>query len=190
MSYCTEDDDGEAQDAIFKDTFDYVVGLDSKLKHIRCRICHFLNLLLNGPTMVDDILCDKLEKRMLDLIETDNVALVRAEAACAMYRLQDPQNPECPIIKTYLVHLSTDPSARVRRTILSKLVKNKFTIPHLIERLSDIDGDVRRMSILQLTGVPVNFLKISQRLKILSLALRDSDSKVKEVCLICKFFFF
>lgn len=184
MSYCNEDDDEieNNDEAIFNETFEYVLGLQSERSHIRYRICNFLNLLLDGPSVIDDSLCNKFENKMLELLEKDAVATVRTEAARAIYRLQDPRNPDCAIIEKYLFHLSHDPSARVRKTILHKLAKAPRTIAHIIERLRDIDGGVRRMCILQLSQFPVQSLRISQRLTILSLALRDRDTKVVEVC--------
>jgi hypothetical protein len=76
LSYCTEDND---DNALFNDTFNYVVGLENIEKHFRCRICHFLNSLLTGRKAVDEDLCKKLEEKMLKWIERDNVAFVRAE---------------------------------------------------------------------------------------------------------------
>lgn len=187
ISYCNAEDEENIEnhdEAIFDKTFDYVVNLASEKSHVRYRICNFLNLLLDGPTDVDDSLCNKFEEKMLEWMEKDAVATVRTEAARAIARLQDPTNPDCAIIEKYLYHLSYDPSARVRKTILHKLAKFPHTISHFIERLRDVDSDVRRMAILQLSQYPVQGLRISQRLKILLLALRDRDAKVVEVCMI------
>ncbi|XP_011050713.1 PREDICTED: condensin complex subunit 3 isoform X2 [Acromyrmex echinatior] len=74
---------------------------NAKDKGVRFRICHFLNMLLNSMgdnAFIDDNLCDQITVSMMDRL-LDKSPKVRAQAVFALYRLQDPSDEQCPVIK-------------------------------------------------------------------------------------------
>lgn len=58
--------------------------------------------------------------------------------------LQDPRDKECPIILAFLFHLSSDPSAAVRRTVIRCIGATRVTLPHILKRTRDVDESVRK----------------------------------------------
>lgn len=80
---------------------------------VRFRVCQLVNKLLGSlseDAQIDDGLCDRIHEAMLVRI-TDKYPNVRIQAALAMARLQDPENPECPTVKgTHTLTASTQPS--------------------------------------------------------------------------------
>lgn len=68
---------------------------------VRFRVCQLVNKLLGSLSenaQIDDDLCDRIHETMLVRV-TDKYPNVRIQAALAMARLQDPNNPDCPTIK-------------------------------------------------------------------------------------------
>lgn len=68
---------------------------------VRFRVCQLVNKLLGSLSenaQIDDELCERIHEAMLIRV-TDKYPNVRIQAALAMARLQDPENPECPTVK-------------------------------------------------------------------------------------------
>lgn len=73
---------------------------------VRFRVCQLVNKLLGSLSenaQVDDELCERIHAAMLIRV-TDKYPNVRIQAALAMARLQDPENPECPTVKGTHTH--------------------------------------------------------------------------------------
>jgi hypothetical protein len=51
---------------------------------------------------------------------------------------------DCPIIRAYLLHLKSDPSSLVRRTVVKCIGASKLTLRPIIERTKDVDDQVRK----------------------------------------------
>lgn len=128
---------------------------------------------------IDDELCNRIMQCMTDRI-LDKSPKVRAQAAIALHRLQEPNNKECPVIGVYLFHVAKDPSAEVRRVILAKMAKNKKTLDAAIKRTRDVDDSVRKMAYLFISKITVKSLTISQREQLIHNGLQDRSDNIKK----------
>ncbi|XP_062540619.1 condensin complex subunit 3 [Armigeres subalbatus] len=163
--------------------FDWLLNTISPAAIVRFRICQFVNLVLNamGPeASLDDDICDKILRYMLERMR-DVAPNVRVQAVLALQRLQNPDDPEDCVFRTYIYHLDTDPSPKVRQTIISSLGRNYRTIPYIIERLWDVEERVRRHTYLQMSSYPVKQYKVAQRLTFLEQGLNDHSEAVRKV---------
>lgn len=152
-----------------------------KDKGVRFRICHFLNMLLNSMgdnAFIDDNLCDQITVSMMARL-LDKSPKVRAQAVFALYRLQDPSDDQCPIIKMYLFHVSKDPSAEVRRAVLATMGKNQDTLKAALMKTRDIDDSVRKKAYEFISKITMRSLTIEQRERLLKDGLRDRSESVR-----------
>ncbi|KAJ8674292.1 hypothetical protein QAD02_005554 [Eretmocerus hayati] len=180
----TEDaDECDEMCAFLAQTFEFLLkSHNAKDKAIRYRVCYFLNMLLDtmgDNATIEDELCNKIMQSMMERI-LDKSPKVRAQAAIALHRLQEPQNPACPVINVYIFHLTKDPSAEVRRVILSKMAKNKQTLHAAIKRTRDVDDSVRKMAYLFISKITVKSLTISQRELLMNNGLHDTSDAIKK----------
>ncbi|XP_053674232.1 condensin complex subunit 3 [Anopheles nili] len=163
--------------------FNWLLGTISSAQLVRFRICQLVNLFLNalGPdAALDDAICDKILRYMLERMR-DVSQHVRVQAVLALQRLQDPNSPEDSVVRAYLYHLDKDPSPKVRQTIISSLGRNYRSIPHILDRLWDVDQRVRRHTYMQMSSFPVRQYKVAQRLKFLEQGLIDHSDGVRKV---------
>ncbi|XP_065086387.1 condensin complex subunit 3 [Ochlerotatus camptorhynchus] len=163
--------------------FEWLLNTISPSAIVRFRICQFVNLVLNamGPeASLDDDICDKILRYMLERMR-DVAPNVRVQAVLALQRLQNPDDPEDCVFRTYIYHLDTDPSPKVRQTIISSLGRNYRTIPYIIERLWDVEERVRRHTYMQMSSYPVKQYKVAQRLTFLEQGLNDHSEAVRKV---------
>jgi condensin complex subunit 3 len=128
---------------------------------------------------IEDELCNRILQCMMERI-LDKSPKVRAQAAIALNRLQEPNNKACSVISVYLFHLSRDPSAEVRRVILTKMAKNKVTLNAAIKRTRDVDDSVRKMAYLFISKITVKSLTISQREQLINNGLQDRSEMIKK----------
>uniref|UniRef100_A0AAR2JLH0 Nuclear condensin complex subunit 3 C-terminal domain-containing protein n=1 Tax=Pygocentrus nattereri TaxID=42514 RepID=A0AAR2JLH0_PYGNA len=149
---------------------------------VRFRVCQLINKLLGSLSenaQVDDEICERIHEAMLIRV-TDKYPNVRIQAALAMARLQDPNDPECPTIKAYMLLLENDSNAEVRRAVLSCIAPAAFTLPKIYKRTRDVKEKVRKLSYQVLAEkVHIRALTIAQRVSLLQHGLNDSS--VKEV---------
>ncbi|XP_055625380.1 condensin complex subunit 3 [Toxorhynchites rutilus septentrionalis] len=168
---------------IIVSVFDWLLGTISPAAIVRFRICQFVNLVLNamGPeASLDDDICDKILRYMLERMR-DVAPNVRVQAVLALQRLQNPDDPDDSVFRAYIFHLETDPSSKVRQTIITSLGRNYRTIPYIIERLWDVEGGVRRHTYLQMSSYPVKQYKVAHRLTFLEQGLNDHSEAVRKV---------
>lgn len=97
-----------------------------------------------------------------------------------MHRLQDPQNPDCKVMRTYYDLLSKDPSVHVQKIILQCLAKNEDSLREVIRRTRDIDESVRDLAYVFISKVTLTSVTISTRNEVLSRGLNDRSEKVRE----------
>lgn len=128
---------------------------------------------------IEDELCNNILDCMMQRI-LDKSPKVRAQAAIALHRLQEPNRKDCPVVNVYLFHLARDPSAEVRRVILAKMAKNKVTLHAAIKKIRDVDDSVRKMAYLFISKITVKSLSISQREQLISNGLQDKAEAVKK----------
>ncbi|KYQ51533.1 Condensin complex subunit 3 [Trachymyrmex zeteki] len=154
---------------------------NAKDKGVRFRICHFLNMLLNSMgdnAFIDDNLCDQITVSMMDRL-LDKSPKVRAQAVFALYRLQDPSDEQCPVIKMYLFHVSRDPNVEVRKAVLATMGKNQKTLQAAFIRTRDIDDSVRKKAYEFISKITVRSLTIEQRECLLKDGLKDRSESVR-----------
>lgn len=147
---------------------------------VRFRLCHLLTMLLNSmgdDAFIEDNLCDRITASMMERL-LDKSAKVRAQAALALQRLQDPTDENCQVIKMYIFHLSRDPSSEVRKVILSAIAKNQKALPIVLKRTRDVDEIVRKMAFAFISKITVRSLTIKQREDLLNDGLKDRSEIV------------
>eukprot|EP00095_Tigriopus_kingsejongensis_P007922 maker-scaffold1210_size55525-snap-gene-0.20 protein:Tk07922 transcript:maker-scaffold1210_size55525-snap-gene-0.20-mRNA-1 annotation:"hypothetical protein CAPTEDRAFT_225765" len=148
----------------------------------RWRICLMLNRLLKllgEEASIDDDLYQKIFDNMLQRLK-DKVVEIRSQAVTALQRLQDPRDPDCPIIKAFLFHLSCDPSAIVRKTVIRCIGATKLTLPHILRRTKDVDEGVRKAAFKFIADkIHIKSLTIAQREQVLQRGLSDRAEGVK-----------
>ena len=99
--------------------------------------------LLGEEASIDDDLYQKIFDNMLQRLK-DKVVDIRGQAVTALQRLQDPRDPDCPIIRAFLFHLACDPSALVRKMVVKCIGATRMTLPHILKRTKDVDEGVRK----------------------------------------------
>ncbi|KAH8279370.1 hypothetical protein KR026_008207 [Drosophila bipectinata] len=164
------------------ETFHWLLTTYSGNPYIRYRMCYFVNLILKvlGPNAaLDDTQCDEILDVMLERVK-DVSPSVRKQAVLAMQRLQIPDNPSDPVVCAYVYHLSSDPSPSVRQCIITCMGRNYITVPHILQRLWDVDEKVRRHTYLNMCNYPVRSYKVAQRLTLLEQGLNESSANVRK----------
>ena len=76
-------------------------------------------------------------------------------------------------VPAYLFHLGADPSAFVRRSVLTIIGRTNITLPHILERTRDVKDTVRRHAYLVLSKLNIRSLTIRQRERLLREGLKD-----------------
>ena len=107
---------------------------DAKDKAVRFRVCQLINKLLNNmgdDAVIDDDLAERIFESMLIRLH-DKFPAVRVQAVAAISRLQDPLDPECIVISTYLKLMSNDSSVEVRRAVLLNVALTSQTLEGII----------------------------------------------------------
>uniref|UniRef100_A0A336KV64 CSON015552 protein n=1 Tax=Culicoides sonorensis TaxID=179676 RepID=A0A336KV64_CULSO len=168
--------------AVLCDIFNFLLNSLSKDSHVRFRMCQFVNTLFKcfgDDAQMDNDIWDNIQKVMIERLRDTNMN-VRQQAVYALTRLQDPMDPHDKVIRAYLFHMENDPSAKVRRAVISCVAKVQKTIGIIIDRLWDIDETVRRLTYLQMAKYPVKNLKVVQRIKILDQGLKEQSNLAKQ----------
>ncbi|XP_041476614.1 condensin complex subunit 3-like [Lytechinus variegatus] len=166
--------------------FDFLLkSHNGRDRAVRFRACQMINKLLSNlgeEAQIDDDLYDRIYRCMLARVQ-DKFPAVRVQAVMALARLQDPSDPDCPVIKAYLYLMEKDVNFEVRRTVLSCIAPASQTLPAILERTRDIKDTVRKMAYQVLSEkVHVRSLTISQRIKVLQSGLNDHSDIVKDIC--------
>ncbi|XP_072517939.1 condensin complex subunit 3 [Salminus brasiliensis] len=185
-----EDEDGDEDEGSFLNfLLNFLLESHTASSHaVRFRVCQLVNKLLGSLSenaQIDDEICERIHEAMLIRV-TDKYPNVRIQAALAMARLQDPNDPQCPTIKAYMLLLDNDSNAEVRRAVLSCLAPSALTLPKIYKRTRDIKEKVRRLAYEVLAEkVHIRALTIAQRVSLLQQGLNDSADSVKEVVKVC-----
>lgn len=154
---------------------------------VRYRSCNILSKIMsaiNNDQFIDEDLYDNLCDALLERLKDIN-SRVQVQAITAIYRLQDPNDKECRVIKALLFLMSFDPNWQVRYQAISNIAFSKVTLNDIIDRVRDPSPFVRRKAIFILSEkVLIKFISIEKRLFILNYSLKDDDAGVQETC--CK----
>lgn len=163
-------------------TFEFLLNSTSLVANIRFRFCQFVNTLLNfmdAEAALEDYICRNITTYMLDRL-TDVSPAVRVQAVQALHRLQLPGDPNDGIRRSYLFHLANDPSSAVRVAVITAIGHDLLTIPAILERLRDVDEDVRRHTFMEMSRYPVKAFKVIDRITLLEQGLNDRSNTVRE----------
>ncbi|KAJ8969726.1 hypothetical protein NQ314_001614 [Rhamnusium bicolor] len=150
---------------------------------IRFRSCELINKILDqlvGSEVSSD-LCEKLEETLLIRLQ-DPKNVIRQQAVIALHRLQDPHNPQDAIIQQLLHLMNSDSFAKVRLLCIENIAARKDVVNNLIIRIRDVDVNVRLAAYKRLSNF-AEYLKISEKRRILHCGFLDSSVKIREyVC--------
>ena len=91
---------------------------------------------MDDDAVIDDDLADRIFESMLTRLH-DKFPAVRVQAVAAISRLQDPTDPECAVLSTYLKLMSCDSSAEVRRAVLLNIALSTQTLEGVIGRYNN-----------------------------------------------------
>ena len=86
---------------------------------------------MGDDAVIDDDLAERIFESMLIRLQ-DKFPAVRVQAVAAISRLQDPTDPECIVISTYLKLMSNDCSVEVRRAVLLNIALTSETLEGII----------------------------------------------------------
>ncbi|XP_057187037.1 condensin complex subunit 3 isoform X1 [Triplophysa rosa] len=180
-----EEEEEEDDNEFLNFLFNFLLESHGANSHaVRFRVCQLVNKLLGSLSenaQIDDDLCDRIHEAMLVRV-TDKYPNVRIQAALAMARLQDPNNPDCPTIKAYMLLLENDSNPEVRRAVLSCIAPSAVTLSKIYKRTRDVKEKVRKLAYQVLAEkVHIRALSIAQRVSLLHEGLNDSAGSVKEV---------
>ncbi|KAJ8247413.1 hypothetical protein GJAV_G00246110 [Gymnothorax javanicus] len=182
----TEDEEEEEIENPFLNfLFNFLLESHNANSHaVRFRACQLINKVLGGMAenaQIDDDLFDQIHETMLVRV-TDKFPNVRIQAALAMARLQEPQNPDCPTIKAYILILENDSNPEVRRAVLSCIAPCAQTLPKILRRTRDVKENVRKLAYQVLAEkVHIRALSIARRVGLLQRGLNDVSAAVREV---------
>lgn len=119
-------------------------GFHARDKNVRWRCCAAVAQLINAVEALDDDTYDTLASFLLERL-ADREAGVRVQAVVALARLQSDEDGVDERTTRLLLHLLRhDASAEVRRAALFNIAPTPATLPHLLERLRDVDAVNRR----------------------------------------------
>lgn len=164
-----------------------------KDKFVRFRSTQLLSHIINSLDAIDDELFQKLRHGLLKRIR-DKEAMVRSQAVLGLGRLAGNQSEGCAnsedsdddeatdLLGKLLDVMQNDPSADVRRSLLTNLPILPNTLPYLLERARDQDPATRRAVYSRLLPALGDFrhLSLSMREKLLRWGLRDRDENVRK----------
>jgi len=78
------------------------------------------------------------------------------------------------MLPAYLFLMNCDPTADVRRAVLSSIAPSVLTLPDMLERTHDVKESVRRLAYQMLAEkVHMKALTIAQRIRLLQDGLND-----------------
>lgn len=181
----TNGDEEDFENPFFLKLIDYLIDI-SKASHdaVRYRACNMLTKLMsvvNNDQFIDEDLYERLSDALLERLKDIN-SRVQVQAVSAIYRLQDPNDRECRIIKALQFLMTYDPNWQVRYQALAHIAFSKQTLSDIIDRVRDPNPNCRKKALLILSEkILIKFITIEKRLFILNYSLKDIDESVVEV---------
>ncbi|KAK9888126.1 hypothetical protein WA026_000397 [Henosepilachna vigintioctopunctata] len=150
---------------------------------VRFNTCYFITVLLQNignNVEMDYSLCNTILESLVELLDDPKVN-VRLQALKALVRLQEPGNPECVVLNSFLV-LFADPNSEVRKAVISLVAPHPQSFAKIRERLNDIDINVRQAAYTKWADTnPKLYLKIVDRNFILTCGFADNYKKINQI---------
>ncbi|XP_067944835.1 condensin complex subunit 3-like isoform X2 [Watersipora subatra] len=176
----------EQYNVLFERVMNFLLqSYDVNDKAVRYRSCQLIAQILTnlGDAELDDELYGELMQAMHTRL-SDISSSVRVHATTALTRMQDPSDKHCPIIKSFIFLMSSDPNWQVRLGCLKNVAATRRSLLAMIERTRDVNEVVRRMAYQVIAEkVSVKALSISQRLALLENGHADSSVHVQKACM-------
>ncbi|XP_063541275.1 condensin complex subunit 3 isoform X2 [Cydia strobilella] len=180
-TFCTTlDDEEEFLLFIINIIFDCQCVSGQSVRYRASQLLEAVLSALGEDASLDEDLCTKLLQSQMQRLQ-DTRGAVRCRAALALQRLQDPMDPDDEVTRAYKFHMSCDPSASVRRAIVSQIAKCTRNVPYVLERLCDVDEAVRRAAFMYIANVNVTQLRVRQRVHTLKVGLSERSTRVRRV---------
>ncbi|XP_063368423.1 condensin complex subunit 3 [Cydia amplana] len=180
-TFCTTlDDEEEFLFFIINIIFDCQCVSGQSVRYRASQLLEAVLSALGEDASLDEEICTKLLQSQMQRLQ-DTRGAVRCRAALALQRLQDPMDPEDEVTRAYKFHMSCDPSASVRRAIVSQIAKCTRNVPYVLERLCDVDEAVRRAAFMYIANVNVTQLRVRQRVHTLKVGLSERSTRVRRV---------
>ncbi|XP_025414250.1 condensin complex subunit 3 [Sipha flava] len=156
----------------------------SNEKLVRWRICLFLNNLLNSletgivlPVELFDVATTLLLERL-----KDKKPEIRVQAAHALHWLQMPDNPKCPIIESFLFHMTCNSSADVRTAIVHNVAMIGSAVDKMLKySILDVSDSVRKEVYNRFLTYPFLSLSHKQSKTILEKGLEDTNNYIAQL---------
>nr|CAH7752692.1 unnamed protein product [Callosobruchus chinensis] len=148
---------------------------------LRFNSCLYLRLLLQNISSnvnVDYDICERIMEAMLERT-TDIKPSIRLQAVMALVKLQDPSDPDCPVIKAYL-GLLLDGNPLVRREVVKRIAAYIGSAPYIMRHLRDVDANVRLQAFKRCADMGPKLFKIYERQDILMCGLNETHEKVRK----------
>ncbi|XP_055304909.1 uncharacterized protein LOC129569764 [Sitodiplosis mosellana] len=158
---------------------EYLLEHTSINEVVRQFICYFIYYLvryaniLKVPIDVDAIVSYIITESYIHGRQWE----VREQAAKVLLLFQDRPNA----LEALLEHLYQDPKAEVRRLIIKSIQFSVETVPYILDRLQDINENVRVELYKDLIERDVRTLTNEHRCRILNSAYHDHSNSVQEV---------
>lgn len=112
----------------------------------------------------------------------DKNSAVRLEAILALSRLQNPDDKDDPVIELFLHSMEVDPSALIRKAILSNIAITNATLRHILRRVRDSSDSVRATAFRVLSEkVDVRSLSVKQKVALVSAGNGDRSPTVRNI---------
>ncbi|KAK5640968.1 hypothetical protein RI129_009515 [Pyrocoelia pectoralis] len=147
----------------------------------RYRCCQFINLLLRflgDDALIDMDIANLIQNAMLDRI-IDIKQIVRLQAVKVLARLQQPDNPDCPVIQAFLDRLY-ESSALVRKEVVESIASIPSIIPKIVERVRDCDANVRLAAFRKCSLVGPKMITIANRQLVINSGFTEDNESVKK----------
>ncbi|KXS18626.1 hypothetical protein M427DRAFT_121059 [Gonapodya prolifera JEL478] len=163
-------------------------GVTAKDKNVRMRISQLLAESVGVLQEIDEDLFLQLKGKVFAMLkEKDATIRVQAVRAFAGLQFIESENDRgTSASKTLGKMLSRDPSAEVRRTIISLIVLDSSTRNVVLERLRDVDAGVRKgvfARFLEVAPEGLEELSLEQRERLFNLGLKDREASVNKACI-------
>jgi len=155
--------------------------LKCSLADARHNACVLLSKMFQEITDIRKDIYNNLVTALLDRMIDRNYS-IRALAADALRRFQEPENASDPVSQAYIFHLKQDPSYQVRLSVLSCIEPSRHSLNEIIRKTRDVKAIVRKTAYIKLAEtVSVKSLNIDQRLALLKDGLNDRNEYVRKV---------
>ncbi|KAK5640671.1 hypothetical protein RI129_011482 [Pyrocoelia pectoralis] len=180
-SFCAATEDiNKIGASFFEMILNFLLNLHNLHSHVvRFRVCQLINKLLDGlkGNELSEVTCNQIEEAILERLQFDSKSQVRCQAVLGIYRLQNAENVNCRIIPALALHMSNDPSFKVRKICIEKIHVRREVVTALVSRTRDVHSDVRLAAFKRLSKL-VKMLKITERHIVITNGFLDGSTDV------------